>query len=90
MEYYKVLGHSIGKHRCVSINEYDKCLAGELGEIWEHSPGLYKAYFCTGKRQPKIISFNLKYLYRWVLKLKVPANPHDQLAFANKAASGSL
>ncbi len=86
---YKDLEQDIGGYRCVGINPYDKALCGELGDIWECSWNargevtLYKAFKVLPSGSHKIFTFESKDLGKWVLRLKVPANPKDQLRWAN-------
>lgn len=79
---YKDQGLTIGRYRCVSINEHDKCLSGEKGEIWMASGTTCKAFVSTINFE-KIITFPIKDLEKWVLKLKVPPRPQDQLRWSN-------
>lgn len=80
---YKNRGHSIGRFRCVSVSTVDKCLSGKYGEIWEHSPGRLKAFCSNGGKGEKIFSFNSNDLEKWILKLKILANPDEQEHWAN-------
>lgn len=83
---YKDLGHFIGKYRCLTMkgNKDDKTLAGKLGEIWEWSPGTYKAFKRLFSKEEKIFTFKSEDLAKWVLRLKVPRKPSEQLKYANK------
>ena len=85
MEAYRDLNKMIGKYRCVSLNAYDHCLSGPLGEIWEADStlGIMKACFTNGGGGEKIISFKIKDLDKWVMKLKIPLHPRDQIWWAN-------
>jgi len=93
MEKFKVLNRKIGPFRCVSLTNSDglaeNCLAGELGEIWidNEAKGTCKAFKVVNRRYEKIISFNIKDLYKWVTSLKVPADPKNQLVWANNPNS---
>lgn len=87
-ERYKILGHSLGKYRCVSLNETDHTLAGERGEIWQCGPTTLRAIQIDKFREnEKIISFDIKDLDKWVIKLKIPRHPQDQLVWANNPNS---
>ena len=81
---YKDLGQTIGRYRCVGINQHDKCLSGKLGEIWEgNDTGTMFAFRVLPSGNEKLISFNIKELSKWVSKLQVPRNINKQLYWAN-------
>lgn len=83
-------GDSMGGYRCCTLNDegYEKCLAGEKGEIWETgTPGHYKCFLVLPSRDEKIYSFSSKDLYKWKTKLKIPVDPKEQAKWANNPNS---
>ena len=88
-EIYEDLGAKMGRFRCVSIKNapkepyFDFALSGERGEIYPKGDGSYKAFFVLPGGSEKIISFKSEDLEKWILRLKVPPNPADQLFWAN-------
>lgn len=85
-EEYKVMHHTIGKYRCVSINSYDKCLSGRRGEIWLASDTICHAFVAYTDHE-KIFTFNIKELAKWVKRLEIPSDPQEQLKWANNPNS---
>lgn len=82
---YENQGHSLLGHRCITMRTqpHDKTLAGERGEIWQYSDTLCRAYVVDRTKNEKIITFENADLGKWILKLKVPANPDKQAELAN-------
>lgn len=83
MEKYKVLGFTIGKYRCVSLNTYDHCLSGKRGEIWQMGKDTFRAFKTLPSGDEKLFTFKIKDLAKWVLRLEIPSNPTEQLQYAN-------
>lgn len=88
MDKYAVLRKKIGRFRGVSTPStdepiYDTVLSGELGEIWEKGNGTLKAFKINGNGSEKIFSFSFNDLEKWIIRLKVPADPAAQLYWAN-------
>lgn len=85
MNKYVVAGNKIGRYRCVTMqkSDFDNCLAGERGEIWEYGDGTLRAFKLLPGGGEKIFSFTFKDLETWISRLKVPADPHEQVYWAN-------
>lgn len=92
MQKYQDLGHTIGRFKCVSLSSkdeesYDRCLAGEQGEIWVRGEGTLKAFKALPAGVEKIFSFEFKDLSRWILRLKVPGDTASQIYWANNPSA---
>lgn len=91
MDKFKDLGRSMGGFRCVTIKTYDKqglvdyqdLISGEKGDIWNNDSDTYKAMFVSKYEVEKIIAFKNKDISKWIIKLKVPPAPSQQLVYAN-------
>lgn len=81
---YENLGHDILGYRCITMrrNPEDKTLAGKRGEIWRYNETHCRAFVVLPTKSEKIITFPNSDLAKWILKLKVPANPDKQADLA--------
>lgn len=78
-------GHDLLGYRCITMRgqPHDKTLAGKMGEIWRYSDTHCRAFVLLPTKSEKIVSFENKDLGKWILKLKVPADPEEQAELAN-------
>lgn len=84
---YKVRGDKVGTFAGVSLEGSlsDVTLAGELGEIWEYSPGIYKGYKRTRKGEESLFTATgPTELRKWRERLRVPFRAEEQLKWANR------
>lgn len=79
---YKVQGKTLGGYECVSINDYDKCISGPKGEIWQVNENTFKALLFKRKREV-LVSFNIKDLRRMISAINGFQKPVDMLVWAN-------
>ncbi len=98
---YQIKGHSIGKWRCLTLpadRPYDKAekmLAGPNGTITEfirENGSKYYAVWLVLSRdfehiREKKYWCDSKDLAKWVLRIKLPTKPEDQLKWANNPDS---